>query len=189
MEHLNNNGYSSSYRPKRDSSTVTNRYTENDTELANIVYLDALNDLKRWCDNAKSEIEGYVKYSRKYQATGNERYKELTSDIRSFLVDMRKGVDWFKINYDKTPSFLKDFQNYISCRKDRLIILKKYLSTRVRRFTALNYINNTQYDLSITKLLQDKIKYELKVLDIFVSKDRRYVKRKTIEEIINGGVE
>ena len=40
--------------------------------------------------------------------------------------------------------------------------------------------------LETTKLIQHKIKTELKVLDIFTSNNKRYTKRKTMEEIMRG---
>ena len=189
MEYLGN-GYSKNFSPRRDSSTVYNRYKENDTNLANVVYLDDLSDLNRWCKDAKQEIESYVTNKMVQDLITDEDqlsyYKETSSDQRGFLVDMRKGMDWFVSRYDKRPKVLQSFYLYITERNERLLRIKKYLSTRVRKFTALNHINDTEHSLERTKFLQSFVKHELKALDIFLSKNRRFVERKTMEQILNG---
>lgn len=189
MEYLGN-GYSKNFSPRRDSSTVYNRYKENETNLANVVYLDDLSDLNRWCKNSRSQINEYVTNKILQEMAMDEDqmnyYKDMSSDQRGFLVDMRKGMDWFKKRYEKSPKVLSNFYLYITERNDRLLRIKKYLSTRVRKFTALNYINDTEHSLEKTKFLQMFIKHELKALDIFLSKHRRFVERKTMEQILNG---
>jgi len=189
MEYLGN-GYSKNYSPRRDSTTISNRHTERETNLANVVYLDDLGDLNRWCKNSRSEITDYVTNKILQEMAIDEEqmnyYKDVSSDQRGFLVDMRKGMDWFKKRYEKTPKVLSNFYLYITERNDRLLRIKKYLSTRVRKFTALNYINDTEHSLEKTKFLQMFIKHELKALDIFLSKHRRFVERKTMEQILNG---
>ena len=189
MEYLGN-GYSKNFSPRRDSSTVYNRYKENETNLANVVYLDDLSDLNRWCKNSRSQINEYVTNKILQEMAMDEdeinHYKDMSSDQRGFLVDMRKGMDWFKKRYEKSPKVLSNFYLYITERNDRLLRIKKYLSTRVRKFTALNYINDTEHSLEKTKFLQMFIKHELKALDIFLSKHRRFVERKTMEQILNG---
>lgn len=189
MEYLGN-GYSKNYSPRRDSTTIFNRHTEKETNLANVVYLDDLSDLNRWCKNSRSQITEYVTNKILQEMAMDEdqvnHYKDMSSDQRGFLVDMRKGMDWFKKRYEKSPKVLSDFYLYITERNDRLLRIKKYLSTRVRKFTALNYINDTDHSLEKTKFLQMFIKHELKALDIFLSKHRRFVERKTMEQILNG---
>lgn len=189
MEYLGN-GYSKNYSPRRDSTTIFNRHTEKETNLANVVYLDDLSDLNRWCKNSRSQITEYVTNKILQEMAVDEdqvnHYKDMSSDQRGFLVDMRKGMDWFKKRYEKSPKVLSDFYLYITERNDRLLRIKKYLSTRVRKFTALNYINDTDHSLEKTKFLQMFIKHELKALDIFLSKHRRFVERKTMEQILNG---
>lgn len=189
MEYLGN-GYSKNYSPRRDSTTIFNRHSEKETNLANIVYLDDLSDLKRWVKNSYQIIDEYTTNKLLQEMAIDDDqidfYKEMTSDQRGFLVDMRKGMDWFKKRYEKSPKVLSDFYLYITERNSRLLRIKKYLSTRVRKFTALNYINDTDHSLEKTKLLQSLIRYELKALDIFLSKHRRFVERKTMEQILNG---
>lgn len=195
MDYFNNHGYTNSYKPRRDASSIHNTYSEKQSNIANSVYLDSLSDLHRWCSNVKKEIDSYVVTRGYYEENllnsndpREEKYKEKLSDQRSFLIDMRKGIDWFKSQYEKKPNVLTDFYSYIYSRQDRLLKLKKYLSTRVRKYSALNYINDTEHSLEITKYIQRYVGYELKLLDIFTSKDRRYVERKTMEQIM-GGVE
>jgi hypothetical protein len=193
MDYLNNHGYTNSYKPRREATSVYNGYTQKQTNLANSVYLDSLSDLHRWCSEAKKEINDYVitrGYYEEYLMNTDDpresKYKEKLSDQRGFLVDMRKGIDWFKNTYTKRPKVLTDFYDYINDRQERLTRLKKYLSTRVRKYSALNYINDTDHSLEISKYIQRYVNYELKLLDIFTSKDRRYVERKTMEQIMGG---
>ena len=99
MEYLGN-GYSKNYSPRRDSTTISNRHTEKETNLANVVYLDDLSDLNRWRKNSRSEITDYVTNKILQDMAVDEDqinyYKDVSSDQRGFLVDMRKGMDWFK---------------------------------------------------------------------------------------------
>jgi len=189
-----NHGYTTTYLPRREQTSVSNSYNQKNTDLSNSFKLDSLYDLQRWIDNANSEIDNYVvkKVWYDYERTlkSDEELKDLRlecTDIRGFLVDMRKGIDWYKMNFDSQPRVLINFYEKITQREKRLHKIKKYLSTRTRRYAAFNAINDTNISLETTKLIQHKIKTELKALDIFLSNHKRYVKRKTMDEIIRGG--
>ena len=189
-----NHGYTTTYLPRREQTSVSNSYNQKNTDLSNSFKLDSLYDLQRWIDSAKSEIDNYVvkKVWYDYERTlkSDEELKDLRlecTDIRGFLVDMRKGIDWYKMNFDSQPRVLINFYEKITQRQKRLHKIKKYLSTRTRRYAAFNAINDTNISLETTKLIQHKIKTELKALDIFLSNHKRYVKRKTVDEIIRGG--
>lgn len=189
-----NHGYTTTYLPRREQTSVSNSYNQKNTDLSNSFKLDSLYDLQRWIDSANSEIDNYVfkKVWYDYERTlkSDEELKDLRlecTDIRGFLVDMRKGIDWYKMNFDSQPRVLINFYEKITQREKRLHKIKKYLSTRTRRYAAFNAINDTNISLETTKLIQHKIKTELKALDIFLSNHKRYVKRKTMDEIIRGG--
>ena len=98
-------------------------------------------------------------------------------------------VLWFKNNFSDRPTVLVNFYNKINQRNERLTKIKKYLSTRVRRYAALNAINNDDVSIEITKLIQRKVIVELKALDIFLSNNKRYTERKSMDEIMKGGDE
>jgi hypothetical protein len=164
--------------------------------LAEAVHLDAMYDLQRWISNSKSEIDNYVtkKLWYDYERELKEENELLDlklecTDIRGFLVDMRKGIDWFKNNFSDRPTVLVNFYNKINQRNERLTKIKKYLSTRVRRYAALNAINNNDTSIEVTKLIQRKVIVELKALDIFLSNNKRYTERKSMDEIMKGGDE
>jgi len=164
--------------------------------LAEAVHLDAMYDLQRWISNSKSEIDNYVTKKLWYDCEREiKEENELLdlklecTDIRGFLVDMRKGIDWFKNNFSDRPTVLVNFYNKINQRNERLTKIKKYLSTRVRRYAALNAINNDDVSIEITKLIQRKVIVELKALDIFLSNNKRYTERKSMDEIMKGGDE
>jgi len=189
-----NHGYTTTYLPRREQTSVSNSYNQKNTDLSNSFKLDSLYDLQRWIYSANSEIDNYVvkKVWYDYERTlkSDEELKDLRlecTDIRGFLVDMRKGIDWYKMNFDSQPRVLINFYEKITQREKRLHKIKKYLSTRTRRYAAFNAINDTNISLETTKLIQHKIKTELKALDIFLSNHKRYVKRKTMDEIIRGG--
>ena len=189
----NNHGYTSTYLPRREQSTVTKSYEQKDTNISNSIKMDALYDLQRWITHAEIEIENYVSkkvwYDYERQLKGEKETLNLRlvcSDIRGFLVDMRKGIDWFKIKFDTRPKVLTNFYDRIIQRQKRLYVIKKYLSTRVRRYAAVNAINDTDVSLELTKLIQHKVRTELKALDIFLSNHKRYTQRKTMEEIMKG---
>ena len=164
--------------------------------MAEAVHLDAMYDLQRWISNSKSEIDNYVtkKLWYDYERELKEENELLDlklecTDIRGFLVDMRKGIDWFKNNFSDRPTVLVNFYNKINQRNERLTKIKKYLSTRVRRYAALNAINNNDTSIEVTKLIQRKVIVELKALDIFLSNNKRYTERKSMDEIMKGGDE
>jgi len=169
-----NHGYTTTYLPRREQTSVSNSYNQKNTDLSNSFKLDSLYDLQRWIDSANSEIDNYVvkKVWYDYERTlkSDEELKDLRlecTDIRGFLVDMRKGIDWYKMNFDSQPRVLINFYEKITQREKRLHKIKKYLSTRTRRYAAFNAINDTNISLETTKLIQHKIKTELKALDIF----------------------
>jgi len=188
-----NHGYTKTYAPRREQTSVNTSYKQKDADLSNSFKLDSTYDLQRWINNAQSEITNYVDkklwYDYERQLKDESEIKHLRlecTDIRGFLVDMRKGIDWYKNTFDSRPKILTRFHNKINQREKRLNRIKKYLSTRTRRYAAFNAINNTDISLETTKLIQHKIKTELKVLDIFTSNHKRYTKRKTMEEIMRG---
>ena len=188
-----NHGYTKTYAPRREQTSVNTSYKQKDADLSNSFKLDSTYDLQRWINNAQSEITNYVDkklwYDYERQLKDESEIKHLRlecTDIRGFLVDMRKGIDWYKNTFDSRPKILTRFHNKINQREKRLNRIKKYLSTRTRRYAAFNAINNTDISLETTKLIQHKIKTELKVLDIFTSNNKRYTKRKTMEEIMRG---
>lgn len=196
MDYLNNHGYTNTYLPRRESTSITKSYTQKSVNLAEAVHLDAMYDLQRWISNSKSEIDNYV--SKKVWYDCEREIKEENelldlklecTDIRGFLVDMRKGIDWFKNNFSDRPTILVNFYNKINQRNERLTKIKKYLSTRVRRYAALNAINNDDTSIEVTKLIQRKVIVELKALDIFLSNNKRYTERKSMDEIMKGGDE
>jgi hypothetical protein len=112
-----------------------------------------------------------------------------TSEHRKHLIDMRKGIDWFKLNYEETPKFLHNFYLSLENRKFRLQIAKKYLLKRIRSYSAININSESQYSLDLTRNMRNKIKYELNAIDIFLSMNRRFVDRKTPEEIMCGAID
>jgi len=188
-----NHGYTTTYLPRREQTSVSNSYQQKDTDLSNTFKIDALYDLQRWIKSAESEIDNYVTkkvwYDYERQLKGEDETLNLRlvcSDIRGFLVDMRKGIDWYKMKFDTRPTVLTNFYDKITQRQKRLNRIKKYLSTRTRRYAAFNAINGTNISLELTKLIQHKIRTELKVLDIFLSNHKRYTQRKTMEEIMKG---
>lgn len=188
-----NHGYTTTYLPRREQTSVSNLYQQKDTDLSNTFKIDALYDLQRWIKSAESEIDNYVTkkvwYDYERQLKGEDETLNLRlvcSDIRGFLVDMRKGIDWYKMKFDTRPTVLTNFYDKITQRQKRLNRIKKYLSTRTRRYAAFNAINGTNISLELTKLIQHKIRTELKVLDIFLSNHKRYTQRKTMEEIMKG---
>ena len=196
MDYLNNHGYTTTYLPRRESTSITQSYTQKSVNLAEAVHLDAMYDLQRWISNSKSEIDNYVTKKLWYDCEREiKEENELLdlklecTDIRGFLVDMRKGIDWFKNNFSDRPTVLVNFYNKINQRNERLTKIKKYLSTRVRRYAALNAINNDDVSIEITKLIQRKVIVELKALDIFLSNNKRYTERKSMDEIMKGGDE
>ena len=196
MDYLNNHGYTATYLPRRESTSITQSYTQKSVNLAEAVHLDAMYDLQRWISNSKSEIDNYVTKKLWYDCEREiKEENELLdlklecTDIRGFLVDMRKGIDWFKNNFSDRPTVLVNFYNKINQRNERLTKIKKYLSTRVRRYAALNAINNDDVSIEITKLIQRKVIVELKALDIFLSNNKRYTERKSMDEIMKGGDE
>lgn len=193
MDYLNNHGYTNTYLPRRESTSITKSYTQKSVNLAEAVHLDAMYDLQRWINNSKSEIENYVSkrlwYEYEQELKEEDELLDLKlecTDIRGFLVDMRKGIDWFKNNFSDTPKILANFYNKINERNERLTRIKKYLSTRVRRYAALNAINNNDTNIEVTKLIQRKVILELKALDIFLSNNKRYTERKSMDEIMKG---
>ena len=188
-----NHGYTTTYLPRREQTSVSNSYKQKDMDLSNSFKIDALYDLQRWIKSAESEIDNYVTkkvwYDYERQLKGEDETLNLRlmcSDIRGFLVDMRKGIDWYKMKFDTRPKVLINFYDKITQRQKRLDRIKKYLSTRTRRYAAFNAINNTNISLETTKLIQHKIRTELKALDIFLSNHKRYTQRKTMEEIMRG---
>jgi hypothetical protein len=188
-----NHGYTTTYLPRREQTSVSNSYKQKDMDLSNSFKIDALYDLQRWIKSAESEIDNYVTkkvwYDYERQLKGEDETLNLRlmcSDIRGFLVDMRKGIDWYKMKFDTRPKVLINFYDKITQRQQRLNRIKKYLSTRTRRYAAFNAINNTNISLETTKLIQHKIRTELKALDIFLSNHKRYTQRKTMEEIMRG---
>jgi len=188
-----NHGYTTTYLPRREQTSVSNSYKQKDMDLSNSFKIDALYDLQRWIKSAESEINNYVTkkvwYDYERQLKGEDETLNLRlmcSDIRGFLVDMRKGIDWYKMKFDTRPKVLINFYDRITQRQKRLNRIKKYLSTRTRRYAAFNAINNTNISLETTKLIQHKIRTELKALDIFLSNHKRYTQRKTMEEIMRG---
>jgi len=188
-----NHGYTTTYLPRREQTSVSNSYKQKDMDLSNSFKIDALYDLQRWIKSAESEIDSYVTkkvwYDYERQLKGEDETLNLRlmcSDIRGFLVDMRKGIDWYKMKFDTRPKVLINFYDKITQRQKRLNRIKKYLSTRTRRYAAFNAINNTNISLETTKLIQHKIRTELKALDIFLSNHKRYTQRKTMEEIMRG---
>jgi len=188
-----NHGYTTTYLPRREQTSVSNSYKQKDMDLSNSFKIDALYDLQRWIKSAESEINNYVTkkvwYDYERQLKGEDETLNLRlmcSDIRGFLVDMRKGIDWYKMKFDTRPKVLINFYDKITQRQKRLNRIKKYLSTRTRRYAAFNAINNTNISLETTKLIQHKIRTELKALDIFLSNHKRYTQRKTMEEIMRG---
>jgi len=188
-----NHGYTTTYLPRREQTSVSNSYKQKDMDLSNSFKIDALYDLQRWIKSAESEIDSYVTkkvwYDYERQLKGEDETLNLRlmcSDIRGFLVDMRKGIDWYKMKFDTRPKVLINFYDRITQRQKRLNRIKKYLSTRTRRYAAFNAINNTNISLETTKLIQHKIRTELKALDIFLSNHKRYTQRKTMEEIMRG---
>lgn len=188
-----NHGYTTTYLPRREQTSVSNSYKQKDMDLSNSFKIDALYDLQRWIKSAESEIDNYVTkkvwYDYERQLKGEDETLNLRlmcSDIRGFLVDMRKGIDWYKMKFDTRPKVLINFYDKITQRQKRLNRIKKYLSTRTRRYAAFNAINNTNISLETTKLIQHKIRTELKALDIFLSNHKRYTQRKTMEEIMRG---
>lgn len=188
-----NHGYTTTYLPRREQTSVSNSYKQKDMDLSNSFKIDALYDLQRWIKSAESEIDNYVTkkvwYDYERQLKGEDETLNLRlmcSDIRGFLVDMRKGIDWYKMKFDTRPKVLINFYDRITQRQKRLNRIKKYLSTRTRRYAAFNAINNTNISLETTKLIQHKIRTELKALDIFLSNHKRYTQRKTMEEIMRG---
>lgn len=188
-----NHGYTKTYTPRREQTSVNTSYKQKDTDLSNSFKLDSLYDLQRWIKDSESEIKNYVTkklwYDYERQIKGDDEIKDLRlecTDIRGFLVDMRKGIDWYKNTFDSRPKVLIQFYNKITQREKRLNRIKKYLSTRTRRYAAFNAINDTNISLETTKLIQHKIKTELKALDIFTSNHKRYTQRKTMDEIMRG---
>jgi len=188
-----NHGYTKTYTPRREQTSVNTSYKQKDTDLSNSFKLDSLYDLQRWIKDSESEIKNYVTkklwYDYERQIKGDYEIKDLRlecTDIRGFLVDMRKGIDWYKNTFDSRPKVLIQFYNKITQREKRLNRIKKYLSTRTRRYAAFNAINDTNISLETTKLIQHKIKTELKALDIFTSNHKRYTNRKTMDEIMRG---
>lgn len=188
-----NHGYTKTYTPRREQTSVNTSYKQKDTDLSNSFKLDSLYDLQRWIKDSESEIKNYVTkklwYDYERQIKGDDEIKDLRlecTDIRGFLVDMRKGIDWYKNTFDSRPKVLIQFYNKITQREKRLNRIKKYLSTRTRRYAAFNAINDTNISLETTKLIQHKIKTELKALDIFTSNHKRYTNRKTMDEIMRG---
>lgn len=188
-----NHGYTKTYTPRREQTSVNTSYKQKDTDLSNSFKLDSMYDLQRWIKDSESEIKNYVTkklwYDYERQIKGDDEIKDLRlecTDIRGFLVDMRKGIDWYKNTFDSRPKVLIQFYNKITQREKRLNRIKKYLSTRTRRYAAFNAINDTNISLETTKLIQHKIKTELKALDIFTSNHKRYTQRKTMDEIMRG---
>lgn len=188
-----NHGYTKTYTPRREQTSVNTSYKQKDTDLSNSFKLDSMYDLQRWINDSESEINNYVTkklwYDYERQIKGDDEIKDLRlecTDIRGFLVDMRKGIDWYKNTFDSRPKVLIQFYNKITQREKRLNRIKKYLSTRTRRYAAFNAINDTNISLETTKLIQHKIKTELKALDIFTSNHKRYTQRKTMDEIMRG---
>lgn len=186
----NQTGFSKTYLPKRQQASVYPTLNEtNNSDLAESVYLDNLSDLKRWVQNSKEEMKTYVSknvlltYERNFK-DDNEAYiqkiKSEISDTRGFLIDMRKGIDWYKSEYDNHPQFLESF--YAELRKDysRFTKLKSYLSKRLRKYGALNSTYNQDISVENTRFMKLYIDFRIKAIDIFLSQNERFTVRKNL---------
>lgn len=184
----NQTGFSKSYLPKRQQASIHPSKTEtNNSDLSESVYLDNLFDLKRWVKNSKEEMETYVSknleliYERNFD-DGNKIHiqiiKSEISDIRGFLIDMRKGIDWYKSEYDEIPTFLQNFYDKLNSDYFRLRRLKSYLSKRLRKYAALNSMYSQNTPVEKTRFMKEYIEFRLKAIDIFLSQKDRFTIRK-----------
>jgi len=179
----NSHGYSKNYFPKRDQSSIySNVDHTKKVSIADSIRVDALFDLKRWVKGATTGIKDYASMRLDYETSKlsmshHDPILTETSEQRKYLIDMRKGIDWFKLNYEDNPRFLDNFYLSLENRKFRLQLAKKYLLKRIRSYSAINTTSRYQYSLDLTRDMRNKIKYELGAIDIFFSMSRRFVDR------------
>lgn len=135
---------------------------------------DMFNDVNRWVSNAIEEISVVTEKRRRYflnfQNLSEFQQKSVSMDItesQSFLVMVRKGIDWFYNRYGYYPPKVENFLD--TCKKDyeRLSKIKVYLSRRIRKHSNF-------YNIEKSKNLKIFVESKLKALYPFISKKYQY---------------
>lgn len=135
---------------------------------------DAFNDVNRWVKNAKEEIHNLIHVKIKFAEIKQnlsqfetDKYNSMVSEHRSFLIMVRKGIEWFYNRYqyhtDVTEKFLKECERQYQFNQQRI----SETSKKIKKESNLDLVQELKNE-------KDECSIKLLAYEPFISTKNRY---------------